>query len=85
MCTESQEAAALGLDPGHMPHDRMAKSLPPAYIEYVTGQMAMHTLRVRYGVRVVPFSDMLAAPAQAERALRLSLIHILTLPTNRCV
>ena len=54
MCTEAQEAAAMGLDPGHMPHSRMSKALPPAYMEYVTGQLAMHTLRVRYGLTRSP-------------------------------
>ena len=71
MCTEAQEAAAMGLDSGHMPHHKMSKALPPAYMEYVTGQLAMHTLRVRYGVIPISFSEMLAAPAKSRRALAL--------------
>ena len=61
----------MGLDPGHMPHGRMAKALPPAYMEYVTGQLAMHTLRVRYGVRTRSYTEMLADPPRCHRELRL--------------
>ena len=61
----------MGLDSGHMPHHKMSKALPPAYMEYVTGQLAMHTLRVRYGVIPISFSEMLAAPAKSRRALAL--------------
>ena len=70
MCTEAQEAASMGLDPGHMPHPRMAKALPPAYMEYVTGQMAMHVLRERHGLQVIPYSEKLAEPERCTRALR---------------
>ena len=68
-CTEAQEAAAMGLDPGHMPHSRMSKALPPAYMEYVTGQLAMHTLRVRYGVTTISYSEMVAEPERCRREL----------------
>ena len=41
------------------------------HVEYVTGQLAMHTLRERYGISPIPFSEMLASPSRSQRALRM--------------
>ena len=49
----------MGLDVGHMSYAGMAKALPPAYISYVFGQMAMHVARERYGVPSITFDEML--------------------------
>ena len=37
-----EHARAMGIDAGHMPFRQLAKALPPAYISYAVGQMAMH-------------------------------------------
>ena len=51
--TVEQCAHAMGLDVGHMGYASMANALPPAYISYVFGQMAMHVARERYGILLV--------------------------------
>ena len=67
--TVDQCAHAMGLDVGHMGYASMAKALPPAYISYVFGQMAMHVARERYGVPSITFDEMLADPAAARRQM----------------
>jgi hypothetical protein len=65
-----QNARAMGMDPGHMSFARMRKALPPAYISYVVGQMAMHRLRTYYGLPVVSFDVMRRSPARHVGLLR---------------
>jgi len=68
-----QCAHAMGLDPGHMRYLSMSKALPPAYISYVFGQMAMHVAHERFGVPMITYDDMLADPAGARRQM----LHLL--------
>ena len=38
-CTAAECASAMGVDAGHMPYDRLAQAVPPAYSQWVFSQM----------------------------------------------
>ena len=67
--TLAEHAAAMDLDVSHMPYASMAKAIPPAYAAYCVGQMAMFTLRRRFGVRTIGFTEMLRRPVESRRYL----------------
>ena len=68
-CTLGECAAAMGIDDGHMGYDRLAQSLPPAYIELVFSQMCMRTAHARFGAPVITFDEMMARPRECKREL----------------
>ena len=70
----AEHARAMGMDSGHMPYPRLAKALPPVYLSYVFGQMAMHTTACsRFGISPITFDEMQADPRRARRQMALLL------------
>ena len=68
-CSAAECADAMGVDRGAMAYDRLAQSLPPAYIELIFSQMCMQAAHERFGAPIVTFDEMLAHPAAARREL----------------
>jgi hypothetical protein len=52
-----------------MTYDRLAQSLPPAYIELVFAQMCMRAAHDRFGAPAITFDAMMERPASARREL----------------
>ena len=68
-CTSVECADAMGVDRGAMTYDRLAQSLPPAYIELVFAQMCMRAAHDRFGAPAITFDAMMERPASARREL----------------
>ena len=66
----------MGVDVGHMPYDRLAQAVPPAYGQWVFGQMCMRIVESEFGCPAFTFDDMLANPAAAKRTLSRWLVGI---------
>ena len=75
-CTSGDCADAMGVDRGHMPYDRLAQAVPPAYSQWVFGQMCMRVVEAEYGCPAFTFDAMRANPAVAKRALARWLVGI---------
>ena len=60
---------AMGLETGHMPFERMAQAVPPAYGEWGFGQACMEWCARRFGVPRISFDEMRRDPAAAKRQL----------------
>ena len=68
-CTAEQCAEAMGVDRSHMSYERLAQSVPPAYAQLRFSQMCMAAAHAQFGVPVITFDQMLAAPHTARREL----------------
>lgn len=68
-CTHAECASAMGVDVGHMPYDRLAQAVPPAYSQWVFGQLCMQWAHSEFGCPVITFDEMKAQPAAARRTL----------------
>ena len=62
-------AAAMGIDAGHMRWSSLARATPPAYSELLFGQAAMHEAQRRFGVPVITHDEMTARPSWARRVM----------------
>jgi hypothetical protein len=67
--TAEEGAMAMGLEVGHMPFERMAQAVPPAYGEWGFGQACMEWCARRFGVPRISFDEMRRDPAAARRQL----------------
>jgi len=67
--TTEEGAMAMGLEAGHMPFERMAQAVPPAYGEWGFGQACMEWCARRFGVPRISFDEMRRDPAAARRQL----------------
>ena len=68
-CTDAECADAMGLDDGHMAYDRLAQAVPPAYGQWVYGQMCMQAAHREYGCPIITFDMLMAHPVIARRTL----------------
>ena len=68
-CSAGQCSEAMGVDRGAMTYDRLAQSLPPAYVELVFAQMCMHAAQDRFGAPAITFDEMIQRPTWARREL----------------
>ena len=68
-CTAAECADAMGVDRGAMTYDRLAQSLPPAYVELIFAQMCMRAAHDSFGAPAITFDEMKARPAAARREL----------------
>ena len=75
-CTTEECALAMGLDKDHMPYDRLAQAVPPAYSQWVFGQMCMRILESEYNCPVFTFDEMRAQPGRAQGSIRNWLLGI---------
>ena len=67
--TAEEGARAMGVDPTHMPFERLSQALPPAYGEWVFGQACMAACERVYGVPRISFDEMRRDPRKARRTL----------------
>ena len=67
--TPAENARAMGLDVGHMPFNRMAKAIPPAYSAYLFGFMVRYALKSRVGVEVPSWDEALSGLPKARREM----------------
>ena len=51
-CTAAECAHAMGADPFQMSYNRLAQGVPPAYAQWVVGQMCMRIVQSKYGCPV---------------------------------
>ena len=70
-CTTEQCARAMGMDVGHMSYDRLAQSLPPAYVQLLYAQLCMRVLEREYGVQPISFDEHLRDPEGTRLKLQL--------------
>ena len=75
-CTSEECAAAMDVDSGHMPYDRLAQAVPPAYSQWVFSQLCMQKAHSKYGVPVITFDEMKERPSWARRVLAQWLIGV---------
>ena len=59
----------MGIDPSHMPFERLSQAIPPSYAQLVFSQACMERCRSEYGVPVFSFDQMLASPDRIRRTL----------------
>ena len=69
-CTSAECAIAMGVDTDHMPYDRLAQAVPPAYSQWVFSQMCMRILQCEYNCPVFTFDEMRAQPGRARSVLQ---------------
>jgi len=67
--TLAANAAAMGVDVGHMGWARLAQSIPPAYSELLFGLAAMEEAHRRFGVPRITHDQMVARPSWARNTL----------------
>ena len=67
--TVAENAAAMGIDAGHMGWSRLAQAIPPAYAELLFGQAAMAEAHRVYGVPAITHDEMVARPSWARNVL----------------
>ena len=67
--TLAENAAAMGLDEGHMGWGRLAQAIPPVYAELLFGLAAMEEVHRRFGVPRITHDDMMARPSWARGTL----------------
>ena len=64
--TVEQWADAMGIDRDHMSERGLALAIPPAFAEYMTGQMVMHILHEsKWQVPIISYEEAQADPAKA--------------------
>ena len=68
-CTLEQSARAMGIDPSHMPYERLAQAIPPVYEQLVFTQACMAACHSEYGVPSITFDEMLLDPETSRRTL----------------
>ena len=68
-CTSEECAWAMDVDPGHMPYDRLAQAVPPAYSQWVFSQMCMRIVHAEFGCPIFTFDEMKSNPALAKRVV----------------
>ena len=68
-CTSAECAHAMGMDVDHMPYDRLAQAVPPAYSQWVFSQMCMRIVGTEYHCPIFTFDEMRADPFRTKRAL----------------
>jgi len=61
---------AMGVDPGYKPFARLAKALPPAYISYIFGQMAMRQVESEFGIEAITFDQYEASRYESRMRMR---------------
>ena len=69
-CTLEASALAMGIDPAHMPYERLAQAIPPVYEQLVFAQACMAACQRDYGVPTITFDEMLRDPDTARSTLR---------------
>ena len=69
-CTLEGSALAMGIDPAHMPYERLAQAIPPVYEQLVFAQACMAACRRDYGVPTITFDEMMLDPDTARATLR---------------
>jgi hypothetical protein len=69
-CTLESSALAMGIDPAHMPYERLAQAIPPVYEQLVFAQACMAACRRDYGVPTITFDEMMLDPDTARATLR---------------
>ena len=69
-CTAAECAGAMGVELDHMPYDRLAQAIPPAYSQLIYGQLCMRVLERDYGMRVVTFDEHLEDVTSTTAYLR---------------
>ena len=67
--TLAEAARAMGVDVHHMPYERLAQAIPPAYAQLVFAQACMEKCRVFYGIPVITFDEMLLDRSTARRRM----------------
>ena len=67
--TLEENAAAMGVDGGHMGWARLSQAIPPAYAELLFGQAAMEEAHRRFGVPRITHDEMVARPSWARSVL----------------
>ena len=67
--TVQESAEAMGVGVCGVVYERLAQAAPPAYAEYVFGQMCMHAAHERFGSPIITFDEMLERPDSARREL----------------
>ena len=68
-CSSEECSEAMDVDVGHMPYDRLAQAIPPAYARLMTGQMCMQIAHDRFGVPAISYDEHLRTPDASKRAL----------------
>ena len=69
-CTLERSAEAMGIDPAHMPYERLAQAIPPVYEQLVFAQACMVACHRDYGVPSITFDEMMLDPDTARSTLR---------------
>ena len=59
----------MGIDPAHMPYERLAQATPPAYEQLVSAQACMAACARDFGVPSITFDEMMRDPESAHRTL----------------
>ena len=67
--TVQESAGAMGVGVCGVVYERLAQAAPPAYAEYVFGQMCMHAAHERFGSPIITFDEMLERPDSTRREL----------------
>ena len=68
-CTLEQSAVTMGIDPSHMPYERLAQAIPPVYEQLVFTQACIVACHRDYGVPSITFDEMLLDPEASRRTL----------------
>ena len=64
-----ESAEALGINPGHLGPDELARATPPAYARYVFAQMCAAEANRLFGCPIISFDEMARDPVRARRTL----------------
>ena len=67
--TLEEAAHAMGVDAHHMPFERLAQAIPPAYAQLVFALACMERCRAVYGVPVITFDEMLTDRTTSRRRM----------------
>ena len=59
----------MGVDAHHMPFERLAQAIPPAYAQLVFALACMERCRAVYGVPVITFDEMLTDRTTSRRRM----------------